>query len=59
VHRWGPIGPRATSVVSRTRGSGFLHLGFEYDGNPTDTMHGVDVCDVVAAIDALRRTSSQ
>jgi heptosyltransferase-3 len=44
-HRWGPRGARVASVEPRG-GGGFLHFGFEYDGNPTDCMDRITVDDV-------------
>jgi heptosyltransferase III len=52
-HRWGPIGTRAISVEPRGCG-GFLHFGFEFDGNPTDCMRRITVDDVY---DAARELS--
>lgn len=46
VHRWGPIGENVASVLSPHPGAGFLHLGWEYDGQPTDTMDAIRVDDV-------------
>ena len=46
-HRWGPLGPRAAAVDPHGGGGGFLHLGFEFPGNPTDTMERTRVEDVV------------
>lgn len=51
--RWGPIGPRVTSVSSSLPGCGYLHLGFEYEGQRTDCMLGIDVSRVAAAVRAL------
>lgn len=57
-HRWGPRGPRAISVDPSEGGGGFLHLGFEFDGNPADTMERTRVEDVVyAATELLPRLS--
>lgn len=53
VHRWGPLGERAVSVVSRHPGAGYLNLGWEYDGAPADTMEAIAVDDVTAAVDRL------
>jgi heptosyltransferase I len=50
VHRWGPIGPRASSVVTPLQGCGFLDLGFEYDGERADCMEGITVDAVKAAV---------
>lgn len=49
THRYGPVGPRAASVEPRD-GGGFLHFGFEFDGNPSDTMLQISVADVLDAI---------
>lgn len=49
THRWGPIGPRATSVEPFDGTGGFLHFGFEFRGNPRDTMSRIRVTDVVKA----------
>ena len=46
--RWGPIGPRAIGVESPGQGCGYLHLGFNFDGQPTDCMQRITV-DMVAA----------
>ncbi len=48
-HRWGPVGPRVANVSPHGGGGGFLHLGFEFSGNPTDTMERTRVEDVLAA----------
>ncbi len=47
--RWGPIGPRVSCVDSDLPGCGYLNLGFEYDGQRTDCMHGISVERVAAA----------
>jgi heptosyltransferase-3 len=47
--RWGPIGPNVVCVDSDLPGCGYLNLGFEYDGQRTDCMHGISVDRVVAA----------
>jgi ADP-heptose:LPS heptosyltransferase len=57
LHRWRPVGPRVRSVVSTLPGSGYLDLGFEYDGQRLDCMDGVSVADVVAAADELLSVS--
>jgi heptosyltransferase III len=51
--RWGPIGPRVTSVSSSLPGCGYLHLGFEYDGHRSDCMLGIDVPRVISAVRSL------
>jgi heptosyltransferase-3 len=47
--RWGPIGPRAIGVEAPGKGCGFLDLGFEFDGNPTDCMQRTSVDQVLEA----------
>lgn len=49
AHRYGPVGPRVASVGPK-HGGGFLHFGFEFRGNPTDTMLQIEVEDVVDGI---------
>ena len=51
--RWGPVGPRAVGVEAPGVGCGFLHLGFNFDGNPTDCMERISVDSVVAACRSL------
>jgi heptosyltransferase I len=51
--RWGPVGPRTASVTPRGGGCGFLHLGFEFAGNPTDCMERTQVEDVFHEIQKL------
>ncbi|AQR71507.1 hypothetical protein BZG29_26670 [Janthinobacterium sp. LM6] len=46
--RWGPVGPRTRSVVSKSKGAGTLNLGFEYTLE-TDYMSGIDDSDVINA----------
>lgn len=53
THRWGPVGPRSRSVEPQGGGGGFLHFGFEFRGNPEDSMRRILVDDVVAAAQAL------
>jgi len=53
-HRWGPRGPLAVSVAKK-EGCGFLNLGFEFDGNPTDCMARISVDDVLSAIRTLQQ----
>jgi heptosyltransferase I len=49
-HRWGPVGDCAVSVNSRLPGSGFLNLGWEYEGQREDAMLGIAVSDVLDSI---------
>jgi ADP-heptose:LPS heptosyltransferase len=44
--RWGPVGPYVESVEPRGGGGGFLHFGYEFSGNPRDTMARIHVEDV-------------
>jgi len=55
--RWGPVGPRAVGVEAPGEGCGFLHLGFNFDGNPTDCMERTSVDRVYAAADELLTTT--
>lgn len=52
--RWGPVGPSVASVDSRRPGCGFLNLGAEYRGRPTDCMEGIEVDDVLEAAARVR-----
>lgn len=55
--RWGPTGPRAVGVEAPGEGCGYLHLGFNFDGNPTDCMERTSVEQVfVACRDLLAAT---
>ncbi|MES2391347.1 MAG: glycosyltransferase family 9 protein [Acidobacteriota bacterium] len=56
--RWGPIGPFALGVEAPGEGCGFLHLGFNFDGNPTDCMERTSVDQVYAAAQLLLAQSS-
>jgi heptosyltransferase-3 len=51
--RWGPIGPHAIGVEAPGEGCGYLHLGFNFDGQPTDCMERTSVEQVYAAAQAL------
>ncbi len=51
--RWGPIGPDVVCIDSPLPGCGYLDLGFEYENQRTDCMHGIPV-DQVATV-ALER----
>ena len=48
--RWGPIGPRALGVEAPGEGCGYLHLGFNFDGQATDCMERITVDDIVRAV---------
>jgi ADP-heptose:LPS heptosyltransferase len=51
--RWGPIGPWAIGVEAPGEGCGYLHLGFNFEGHPTDCMERTTVDQVYAAALAL------
>jgi len=48
--RWGPVGPRAIGVEAPGEGCGYLHLGFNFDAQPTDCMERITVPMVAAAV---------
>jgi len=50
--RWGPLGPRAIGVEAPGEGCGYLHLGFNFDGQATDCMERITVDMVVEAAEA-------
>lgn len=55
--RWGPVGPRAVGVEAPGEGCGYLHLGFNFDGNPTDCMERTTVDQVYsAAVELMAQT---
>jgi heptosyltransferase-3 len=47
--RWGPVGPLAVGVEAPGQDCGYLHLGFNFDGNPTDCMERISVDQVFVA----------
>lgn len=49
ARRWGPVGDRVVCIDSALPGCGFLNLGFEYEGQRSDCMCGIDVERVAAA----------
>ncbi len=51
--RWGPIGPRTIGVEAPGDGCGYLHLGFDFDGKPTDCMERTSVEQVLTACCSL------
>ena len=51
--RWGPVGPFAVGVEAPGEGCGYLHLGFNFDGHPTDCMERTSVDQVFAAAQTL------
>jgi heptosyltransferase-3 len=54
--RWGPVGPRAFGVEAPGEGCGYLHLGFNFDGQATDCMERISVDHVVAAVELVTAT---
>lgn len=54
--RWGPVGPRAIGVEAPGEGCGYLHLGFNFDGQATDCMERISVEMVLDAARSLLRT---
>ncbi len=57
--RWGPVGPRAIGVEAPGEGCGFLHLGFNFDGNAEDCMERTSVELVLSACRALLQATSE
>ena len=55
--RWGPIGPQAIGVEAQGSGCGFLHLGFEFDGRPSDCMERITPEMVVTAVKKIETPS--
>jgi heptosyltransferase-3 len=55
--RWGPIGPQAVGVEAPGQGCGYLHLGFNFDGHPTDCMERTTVDQVYTAAQDLLASS--
>ena len=53
--RWGPIGPRAIGVEAPGEGCGYLHLGFNFDGEATDCMKRITVDMVADAAERVQR----
>ena len=51
--RWGPVGERAVGVEAPGEGCGYLHLGFNFDGQATDCMERISVDQVVEAVHAV------
>jgi heptosyltransferase-3 len=52
-HRWGARGPRVMNVQPADGSGGYLHLGFEFKGQPEDCMLQISVDQVVAAAQQL------
>ena len=57
--RWGPVGLRAIGVESPGTGCGYLHLGFNFDGQATDCMERISVEMVVMAVHEAERKGLQ
>jgi heptosyltransferase-3 len=51
--RWGPVGPHALGIESPGEGCGYLHLGFNFDGQATDCMERITVDMVAAAVESV------
>ena len=51
--RWGPVGPRALGIEAPGEGCGYLHLGFNFDGQATDCMERITVDHVESAIEQV------
>jgi len=54
-HRWGPVGQCVAGVDTPGCSGGFLHLGFEFEGNPTDTMERISAQQVFEAAEYILR----
>ena len=52
--RWGPVGPRALGVEAPGPGCGYLHLGFNFDGQATDCMERISVEQVATAAEQVQ-----
>lgn len=57
--RWGPVGPRAVGVEAPGEGCGYLHLGFNFDGQATDCMERTTVEQVYAAAQELMANTGE
>ena len=53
--RWGPVGPRALGIEAPGEGCGYLHLGFNFDRQPTDCMERTTVEMVLDGVEAVTR----
>jgi ADP-heptose:LPS heptosyltransferase len=56
--RWGPVGRWTEGVSAPGSGCGFLNLGFEFDGHPTDCMERITVGQVLTAVERLSKKAS-
>ena len=52
-HRWGARGRCVANVQPADGSGGFLHLGFEFKGQPEDTMLRISVDQVMRACESL------
>lgn len=52
--RWGPRGSRTLGLAAPDGSGGYLHLGFEFDGQPEDIMERITVAQVVDAAERLQ-----
>jgi heptosyltransferase III len=52
-HRWGARGPHAANVQPADGSGGYLHFGFEFDGQPEDIIDRITVDQVAEACAAL------
>jgi heptosyltransferase-3 len=52
-HRWGARGPCVANVQPADGSGGYLHLGFEFKGQPTDVIERISVDQVFSAAENL------
>jgi heptosyltransferase-3 len=57
--RWGPAGPRAFGVEAPGDGCGYLHLGFNFDGQATDCMERISVDRVMDAVEFVANSAAE
>lgn len=57
--RWGPVGTRVANINPPDGSGGFLHLGFEFAGNPTDTMQRITTDQALEASLAVLANSAK
>jgi len=56
-HRWGARGLHAGNVQPADGSGGYLHLGFEFEGQPEDIINRITVDQVAEACEALEVTA--
>lgn len=56
--RWGPRGECVRGVPADDGSGGFLHLGFEFDGQPTDVMGKISVASVLRAVAEVKQCAA-